>query len=187
MCPTLRYRYLFSRLVFFAVVLAIFTACQKEENCTFGTANATIQETYYSGKQISEEYVRCGFFEGTISVIDEGFRELSITNWEGVTKNKVDFVFAGKLRPGVYYAENKVSYWSYVYVHCDVVHETELFGKQLYLRQLEDVEFNIQKVTYYELSAIVTGKVTLSPTSFVKFRIELEGVPYTRQVRVPGN
>lgn len=185
MWQTLRYR--FSKLIFFAAVLAIFTACQKEENCAFGTANATIQETYYSGNQISEDYIRCGFFEGTFGVIDEAFRELSITNWEGATKNKVDFVFAGELSPGVYYAENKEEYWSYVYVYCDVVHQTELFGKQVYLRQLEDVQFEIRRLSYYELSAVVTGRVTLSPTSFVKFVIELEDVPYVRQDWVPGN
>ena len=184
----LRHPYYFiSRLFYFAAISFVFTACQKEENCALGTANATVQETYYSGNQISEEYIRCGFFGGTFRVIDEAFRELSLANWEGATKNKIDFVFAGELSEGVYYAENKELYWSYVDVYCDVVHQTEFFGKQVYLRQLEDVEFNLHKLTYYELSAVVTGKVTLSPGSFVKFRIELEDVPYIRQARVPGN
>lgn len=167
----------FKRLFLFLIPV-LFFGCAEEESCRLATANGTIYETYYTNNQITRELTRCGYFKGTFFVIDEAFRELSVSNWEGSTKNGFDFIFAGPLEQGVYFAKNREHYWSSVEAFSEVTYDTELFGKQTYVRQLEDVELKITWVTTEWVSAIITGKVTISEDSYVQFEMVLNSVEF---------
>ncbi len=164
--------------LFLFFIPILFFGCEEEESCRLATANGTIEETYYTNGQITKEVSRCGYFQGTFFVIDEAFRELVVSNWEGSTKNGFGFTFAGPLEMGTYYAKNREHFWSSVDAYSEVTFTTELFGKQTYVRQLEDVELKITWVTTDWVSAIVTGKVTISDDSYVNIEMILSGVGF---------